>query len=195
MIGSCRLSRWHGDSSSTHGPLMWCIGCPCSGVGRRGGLFEKRPELLSRRLTPNRGQPTTCGQRAVDPLPRGTGCCSQSPVHPAPRTASAVGSSFSAVFPSTDCTRTTLPHQGLQHMAWAFHHRDIPMHYRNRVCAPTGPICLTHVIIVVREGKRKKLSPQKNAFPFALEHVISNTANSLVWSFSKVFSFTVSVKS
>jgi len=67
VVCSCRASRWHGDSSSTHNPLMWCIGCPPPGVGSSSGLCEKRPERLGRCLPASQGQPTTRGQRAADP--------------------------------------------------------------------------------------------------------------------------------
>lgn len=189
---SCRGLRWHEDSGSTRGPLRGGIGCPCPGPGSKGGLCGERPERLGGHLPASQGQPTTRGQRAADPLLRGTGRCCHSPVHLAPRTARTVGSSSSFLlsFPAQTSQRIILPHQGLQHVAWAFHPRDIPAHYRNRPYLPKYSWHHCHE----RRWKEKASLPQ-NAFPFTLERVISNTADSSLWPFSEGFSFTESAKS
>lgn len=189
VMCSCRGSRWHGDSSSTHGPLKWCIVCQRPGVGNSGGLWEKKPKQLGGHLPDSQSQPTICQQRAADFLLRWTGHC------PGPQDSYGCREfpSFSAVFPSTNFARITLLHEGLQHVAWAVHHRDIPRDYM-----PLQALLANSVMVSLLwekvEGKGFSCPP-KRAFLFTPECVILNTAGSSVWPFPEDFSFTESAKS
>lgn len=139
VMCSCGSLSWHGDPSSTRGTLRWCIGCMSRYWQLGWPLWEEaRPTGWAPASQP-RSAHHMWTETGWSSSKRNWPLCPE-PSPPGSRTPTAVGSSLPfLLFPSTDLTRTTLPHPGLQHVAWTFHHKDIPTHYRKGPYALTGP--------------------------------------------------------